>query len=88
MGAVVTKRYTSPTATGPRIAPRSARSLGTLERRLARAVDALGAVERAGEAARYRTDGLMVDVARSVRLARAALTPTRKRVASRGGESA
>lgn len=84
----MTKRYTPPPATGPRIAARSARSLAAFERRLAVAVEALEVAERAGEFALYRADGLLVDIARSLRNARAALTEVRKRVAEHSAASA
>jgi hypothetical protein len=78
---MATRRYTPPPATSPRIAARSRRSLVALEKRLATAVEALAAAERAGEAALYRADGLVCDLARSLRLAKAAVAEVRNRVA-------
>jgi hypothetical protein len=81
---MATGRYTPPAATSPRIAARSRRSLVALEKRIAAAVEALVAAERAGEAALYRADGLVGDLARSLRLAKAALAEVRNRVAELG----
>jgi hypothetical protein len=78
---MATRRYTPPPATSPRITSRSRRSLVALEKWLAAAVDALVAAERAGKAALYRADGLLCDLARSLRVAKAALAEVRSRVA-------